>query len=61
MLDGFDEGRALPRTDGGSCDAERFEEFVNEMLRAAIEGHGVDDPVAGTGEGEDRGHDRRQM
>ena len=42
---------------GNAADAERAEEILDQMLRAAINRDGINDVLAGPREGEQRGHD----
>ena len=42
---------------GNAADAERAEKILDQVLRAAVNGDGVNDVLAGPREGEQRGHD----
>lgn len=55
--DGVVEFLAAAGDNGAADDAPRFEEAVEEVLGAAIEGDGVNDGIAGGEAGHESGHD----
>ncbi len=57
VLDGAVERGGIATGDGDAEQAPGFEELLDERLGAAVDGHGVDDGVAGAGVGHDGGHD----
>ena len=56
VLDGAIEGGGIAPWDGDAEQAPGLEEFLDERLGAAVDGHGVDDGIAGAGVGHDGRH-----
>ncbi len=57
--DGFFHLAGVSGLDGNAANTKRAEKILNQVLRAAINGDGVNYILAGTGEGEQGGHDGR--
>ena len=49
--------RRLTGFDGDAFDAPLRKKILDQLLRAAVDGHGIDDRVAGLEEREQSGHD----